>query len=1744
MAEDWYQIKMNHNQELKEWGIKNKHIFCLESKECVYINRYQRNRENEVYTHDSDIKNVILMDQIDSIHAYIFHASRRDTSFDRIKSMNETKNGLDNVISVITHRLSDKLINYEQDIINWIKDSNINEDTLKSMGRKTFANDLILVLKLENNKLKHPLCKLYNDVIMELTATDGEEKDSNDELWSIQPQSISECSVKQIQWLVVNKILVDIDKLQKYSEKIVNYLEDNSIDGIALSAMNRKEFMNRMKEYLNLNDNKLRAALGQLYSKTIKHTFPKENSNPGSDLTSNQNSKFVTETRSKSQNYELGVQYKYTKDFIDHPWFIHPKHGDIKEELFEYFMRINKENDLRRLKYYQSDYMSTMHSSIKFVLEKLISATRHKVTDSDMDALYTAILDDQKTEYKHNNEFNAMLFMKFCYNIITGLCMNVEKETIHEFNKMFMEFMPWGEIQKNLQQKISGMDLMSSNTIQELEMYLEEISGTYIAMKNCIAKQQNEIEERNLVMGYAAQLNRFIAFWDFKSKLLNCTKIILQRIFDSNERRILEYEQNKRIKPFIKICDIKMEMNSIKQMRAYWYQNMNVSHTIYPNDPIRKKHVLSLIMYTQCSNFCTVFRETYRKQRQNETEKEQMQRHVQYAHFGRCIYESFAFYASKNGKIKVLYHGISIAMSFSNLYCAFNAPTSTTTSSAAASSFGGGNGIVIMMDSADSQPYIRSLDMALFTCYDHEEEQLIFETRCHIKDIWITSQRKFIGKKIMNTLSLYDQIIHGTIIDNSLIKNKIQTTLNSMLLSVMKDSVSTFTTSSYVNTLVMSLIKSNRKIWINSTQINKLTNDALRNMFVLDEKHTFGDFISYLQQNYEVIVCPIFVSKWIVNQNTFDQISKLSKNQSKKVQITYNGPVLKCMLSESKSIVFQPQLIKINNLYHTEMKLINTYEGLPITVHFNIECNGEIDYFSSLHPRRMTTQWGNVFHIQLPIMQNDKHVEKERIKLLCCNRENSSALQKKESEETMQVTFYTMLHNFEEFKIDPNITDVNNTMQEVDMQSSAQFYAVTDILSTFYGISNSVFSCFDSISDIYFIIFLFQSLTPTTYFLIILSFGNLLCTAIGMAFYLAINLNIESYLKRLGLSLVLFALSPALPAVEWVIQQFDSIGSHVLVMRSGKDGVLLWFEEERVKNKLFIIETISESCFQIIIQFIAIFVVHGYEYQYIYLWMSIATSIIVILSKLILLSYNPHRTVIALNLFTYFVDIYLCLLSSMFIGAFVFQKIFNFVGFYMIMEMLLFVPFITHFIFSRGDILDMLQIPFLMLFWYPFALCILPFGFSMHTFWNKCLTNPEKIGSKQKFHEEMYRYCCASQSKREFDFKLIIINYVCIHMYFNALKQIKNKKDTFYEFAQELNSLDLSKLEILGFDLMTNYKLKEVRYLSGYEKIDVLLIFKSWHVMVRCILIVICICLDLFYSKIFVTNSAFSNIYGNIIGAFTAVGICLFGVWVVLFNYDMFGKPSDWHKFCHYMITSKHEDFVLTMSMDDFKQKCDDIFQQAFEQDAYETNVLKEWRLILTQFIKGMTVDHRVSLLDIKDDEFTQIKWIKSVLLLLIQIITIIILSKSYCFQARLTMSMYSTAVLLIHTIVCGFNIYKQCQQRSNHNAAIIQCILFAVSTSQLVVFLYVTYFYFAEQCSLQIGGTIIMSLFSIQCFICLIPWRRLLDVVQWNNGWGMLMAVILFPFLVVYSSLVACWKCFTRLYYKCNPNKEEKRLE
>eukprot|EP01084_Bolivina_argentea_P094695 170256_1 len=149
----------------------------------------------------------------------------------------------------------------------------------------------------------------------------------------------------------------------------------------------------------------------------------------------------------------------------------------------------------------------------------------------------------------------------------------------------------------------------------------------------------------------------------------NAIQIALQTCRD----KYIDDQQRKRSQTFIEKAQLKAQMQSVKQMRACWYQGINNHHQVHPDQPMLIDHVLSLVLYTHCSELCTMLRETYRKIHDAETIDNQKNRHALFAHFGRLLYESFVFFGSTNYQ-SILYHGMSTQLLFKTLYCTFNAP--------------------------------------------------------------------------------------------------------------------------------------------------------------------------------------------------------------------------------------------------------------------------------------------------------------------------------------------------------------------------------------------------------------------------------------------------------------------------------------------------------------------------------------------------------------------------------------------------------------------------------------------------------------------------------------------------------------------------------------------------------------------------------------------------------------------------------------------------------------------------------------------------------------------------------------------------------------------------------------------------------------------------------------------------------------------------------------------------------------
>eukprot|EP01084_Bolivina_argentea_P289613 497354_1 len=245
-----------------------------------------------------------------------------------------------------------------------------------------------------------------------------------------------------------------------------------------------------------------------------------------------------------------------------------------------------------------------------------------------------------------------------------------------------------------------------------------------------------------------------------------------------------------------------------------------------------------------------------------------------------------------------------------------------------------------------------------------------------------------------------------------------------------------------------------------------------------------------------------------------------------------------------------------------------------------------------------------------------------------------------------------MLHNFDTFGIDYNdFTSSNWNTMSAHISQSTTSYKIVDFVSWFYGICNVAISILDSISDIAFIISLlfysgFQQHAHVANTFLVLTMGNMLSVAIVISLYVCYHSTVKSWLKIILQFMVCLIFSPFLASFKWLLKKLEIRNNDLLVVNFyiNQDATLLWFQQELITNKLFLIEAAFESYFQVIIQLLAIFQFQDLIAINIYLYISIFISLVVIMSKLILIPYNAKKAIILINLLYYFMDIFFALI--------------------------------------------------------------------------------------------------------------------------------------------------------------------------------------------------------------------------------------------------------------------------------------------------------------------------------------------------------------------------------------------------------------------------------------------------------------------------------------------------------------------
>eukprot|EP01084_Bolivina_argentea_P288252 494728_1 len=172
---------------------------------------------------------------------------------------------------------------------------------------------------------------------------------------------------------------------------------------------------------------------------------------------------------------------------------------------------------------------------------------------------------------------------------------------------------------------------------------------------------------------------------------------------------------------------IKTDENNHGLICKYYHPQYNIIR----NEIIGLRHICTIAIYTDMTNFCTAYRKTYRKIDNETTEQQVTRRHCQLYYYSRCLFEAIEFFGQFMEPNMKVYHGLTKVMHFEKFSAYFNQPISTTKSIATAQNFSGGTGIILKFKSAadylhNSTKTPKYLAVSWMSNFPKEDEKLFY----------------------------------------------------------------------------------------------------------------------------------------------------------------------------------------------------------------------------------------------------------------------------------------------------------------------------------------------------------------------------------------------------------------------------------------------------------------------------------------------------------------------------------------------------------------------------------------------------------------------------------------------------------------------------------------------------------------------------------------------------------------------------------------------------------------------------------------------------------------------------------------------------------------------------------------------------------------------------------------------------------------------------------------------------------
>eukprot|EP01084_Bolivina_argentea_P011145 20824_1 len=184
---------------------------------------------------------------------------------------------------------------------------------------------------------------------------------------------------------------------------------------------------------------------------------------------------------------------------------------------------------------------------------------------------------------------------------------------------------------------------------------------------------------------------------------------------------------------FINLLVKSIRLQPIATGPEYNYRctHFNKEYNIIRNQLIGLRHILSIVIYTDITDFCTTYRSTYRKIKSDRSEEDVRRRHVQLFFYSRAIFEAIEYFGKPMETDLKVYHGLNKVMNFSQFTAYFNQPVSTTTELNTAVQFAAGAGIILTLKSGaeyfnDENKIPKYLPVSWLSRFPNENEKLFY----------------------------------------------------------------------------------------------------------------------------------------------------------------------------------------------------------------------------------------------------------------------------------------------------------------------------------------------------------------------------------------------------------------------------------------------------------------------------------------------------------------------------------------------------------------------------------------------------------------------------------------------------------------------------------------------------------------------------------------------------------------------------------------------------------------------------------------------------------------------------------------------------------------------------------------------------------------------------------------------------------------------------------------------------------